>query len=115
MPPAPAGAAPRPRSRPQPRSLARSEADIAADTDTDTDTNTGAAVDGAADNTPAPLAEEAQDPVILALGWEAVSLDALLDRTGRPAAWLQARLLALELDGQLSRLPGGLFQRVSGA
>ncbi len=111
VPPAPAGAAPRPRSRPQPRSLARSEADIAADTDT----NTGAAVDGAADNTAAPPAEEAQDPVLLALGWEAVSLDALLDRTGRPAAWLQARLLALELDGQLSRLPGGLFQRVSGA
>jgi DNA processing protein len=58
---------------------------------------------------PEPLAS---DPVLLALGWEAVGLDALLTRTGQPAAWLQARLLALELEGQLSRLPGGLFQRL---
>jgi DNA processing protein len=50
--------------------------------------------------------------VLLALGWEVVGLDALLTRTGQPAAWLQARLLALELEGQLSRLPGGLFQRL---
>ena len=53
-----------------------------------------------------------QDPVLLALGWEAVGLDALLARTGQPAAWLQARLLALELAGHLSRLPGGLYQRL---
>jgi DNA processing protein len=130
-PPPPAGTAPRPRSRPQPRSPTRSEADgrdarplatasanraaTCVDLGADIAANTGAAVDGAADKAPALPAEEAQDPVLLALGGEAVGLDALLDRTGRPAAWLQARLLALELDGQLSRLPGGLFQRVSGA
>ena len=33
-------------------------------------------------------------------------------RTGLPTEVLQARLLELELDGRLSRLPGGLFQRL---
>jgi DNA processing protein len=40
-----------------------------------------------------------------------VTLDALAVRTGWPAADLQARLLQLELDGHLARLPGGLLQR----
>ncbi|MEY3475342.1 MAG: DprA winged helix domain, partial [Pseudomonadota bacterium] len=35
----------------------------------------------------------------------------LADRTGLPAAQLQARLLELELTGQVARLPGGRFQR----
>jgi DNA processing protein len=40
-----------------------------------------------------------------------VTLDALSDRTGWPAAELQAHLLTLELEGRVARLPGGLFQR----
>ena len=47
-----------------------------------------------------------------ALGYDPVSLDALLARTGLDTAALQARLLELELDGQVGRLPGGLFQRM---
>jgi DNA processing protein len=39
-------------------------------------------------------------------------LDALAARTGLSAAALGARLLELELDGAVSRLPGGLFQRL---
>jgi DNA processing protein len=46
-----------------------------------------------------------------ALGHDPVSLDALIARTGISAATLQAQLLELELDGEVARLPGGLFQR----
>lgn len=50
-----------------------------------------------------------------ALGFDASSLDALQARTGWPTAQLQAELLGLELDGEIARLPGGLFVRVSRA
>jgi DNA processing protein len=48
-----------------------------------------------------------------ALGFDPVSLDALSARTGWSAAMLQAKMLELELDGHISRLPGGLFQRMA--
>ena len=48
-----------------------------------------------------------------ALGFDIVSLDALQARTGLPTPELQAKLLALELDGFVTRLPGGLFQRMA--
>ena len=51
------------------------------------------------------------DPVLAALGHDPATLDALIARCGWPAPQLQARLLELELDGQVVRLPGGLFQR----
>jgi len=34
-------------------------------------------------------------------------------RCGLDAAELQAQLMGLELDGQVARLPGGLFQRLA--
>ena len=52
-----------------------------------------------------------EDPLLRALGHDPTSLDALLARTGWPAAELNARLLELELQGRVTRLPGGLFQR----
>ena len=55
----------------------------------------------------------AEDPLLDALGFEPVSLDALSARTGWSAAMLQAKMLELELDGHISRLPGGLFQRMA--
>jgi DNA processing protein len=51
------------------------------------------------------------DALLAALGHDPVTLDALLARTGLPIAELNARLLELELDGAVARLPGGLFQR----
>ncbi|MFT4191023.1 MAG: DNA-processing protein DprA, partial [Comamonas sp.] len=51
--------------------------------------------------------------VLRALGHDPVSLDALAARTGLDAATLQAQLLELELDGEVARLPGGLFQRMA--
>ncbi len=56
---------------------------------------------------------EAEDPLLAALGFDAVSLDALQARTGLDTARLQAKLLELELNGQVARLPGGLFQRLA--
>jgi DNA processing protein len=53
------------------------------------------------------------DPLLEALGFEPATLDALVDRTGWTAAQLSVRLLDLELDGQVARLPGQLFQRIA--
>ncbi|MDP9601902.1 UNVERIFIED_ORG: DNA processing protein [Variovorax paradoxus] len=61
----------------------------------------------------ASMASSPRDPLLEALGFEPASLDALGARTGWGAAALQARMLELELDGHVSRLPGGLFQRVA--
>lgn len=55
---------------------------------------------------------EPSDPLLEALGHDPVGLDALQARTGWPTAALQSRLLELELDGAVARLPGGMFQRV---
>ena len=59
--------------------------------------------------------ERVEDPVLEALGFDPVGLDALVARTGIAASTLQARLLELELDGQVARLAGGLFQRIASA
>ena len=52
------------------------------------------------------------DDLLRALGADPVGLDVLLARTGLDTATLQARLLTLELEGHVGRLPGGLFQRI---
>ena len=54
-----------------------------------------------------------EDALLSALGFDPVSLDALVARTGIAPAWLQGRLLELELQGKVARLPGGLFQRLA--
>ncbi|MBP7131892.1 MAG: DNA-processing protein DprA [Aquabacterium sp.] len=53
------------------------------------------------------------DPVLAAMGYDPVSQEALSARTGWGPAELGARLLELELMGQVARLPGQLFQRVA--
>ena len=50
-----------------------------------------------------------------ALGHDPVSLDALVARTGWPPQLLNAKLLELELEGAVARLPGQLFQRRTAA
>jgi DNA processing protein len=52
------------------------------------------------------------DGLLAALGHDPVGLDALQARTGLDTAHLQARLLELELQGEVGRLPGGLLQRL---
>jgi DNA processing protein len=46
------------------------------------------------------------DDLVKSLGYDPVSLDALVARTGWDAATLQVRLMELELDDQVARLPG---------
>ncbi len=62
---------------------------------------------------PEPSSPDDEDSLLQALGFDPVSLDALQARTGWPTPQLQARLMTLELDGQVARLPGGLFQRIA--
>lgn len=54
---------------------------------------------------------DSENALLEALGHDPVGLDALQARTGLPTDALLARLLELELAGQVGRLPGGLFQR----
>ena len=56
--------------------------------------------------------EQNTDPLLKHLGSDPVGLDALLARTGLETSRLQAQLMALEIQGAVARLPGGLFQRV---
>lgn len=55
------------------------------------------------------------DALLVALGHTPATLDVLQIRTDWDTARLNARLLELELLGQVMRLPGGLFQRLSPA
>src|ERR1700674_764191 len=55
---------------------------------------------------------EAAAALLDAMGFDAVSIDALALRTALPVDQLSARLLSLELDGVVGSLPGGLYQRI---
>jgi DNA processing protein len=57
----------------------------------------------------------AESALLAALGFDIASLDAIQARTGMPTPELQAALLELELCGVITRLPGGMFQRVNQA
>ena len=56
-----------------------------------------------------------EDEVLRALGHDPVSVDALIARCGWPVERLNVRLMELELEGFVARLPGGLFQRQQAA
>ncbi len=79
----------------------RAEASDAPDTDADVPETEGLA---------------SPDQALLdALGFDPVGLDALQARGNLDTANLQAQLMALELEGLVARLPGGLFQRMNPA
>jgi DNA processing protein len=61
---------------------------------------------------PAPNDAKAVDPLLDVMGYDPVALEALVARTGWSAAQLNTRLLELELDGEVARLAGQLFQRI---
>jgi DNA processing protein len=52
-----------------------------------------------------------EDVVLAALGHDPAALDVLVARTALPVDALATRLLELELEGRVARLPGGRFQR----
>lgn len=73
---------------------------------------------GALDSAPNTDATDTSDTptqhsLLTHMGYAPVSLDALQARCGLATATLQAQLLTLELDGEVGRLPGGLFQRLA--
>jgi DNA processing protein len=70
------------------------------------------ALPAATPGAPEPAPRASDDPLLDALGYDPVSLDALVARTGESPATLGARLLELELSGEVARLPGQLFQRI---
>ncbi len=69
------------------------------------------APEAVADDAPTTPAT-AESPLLQAMGYDPVGLDALVSRTGLDTASLQVQLLELELDGAIARLPGALFQRI---
>jgi DNA processing protein len=93
--------APRPRLRPD-RLVAAEPIDAASPERGDGDPP-GGDRDGGGDT--------GEDPLLRAIGHDPISLDSLQARTGWPTPDLLARLLELELRGQVVRLPGGLLQR----
>lgn len=56
---------------------------------------------------------ESGPPLLDHLGFDPVDLDTLIARCGLTMAELSAMLLTLELEGRISALPGGLYQRIN--
>jgi DNA processing protein len=47
------------------------------------------------------------------MGYDPCTIDILIQRTGLTAEVISAMLLTLELEGKVSSLPGGIYQRIS--
>jgi DNA processing protein len=69
---------------------------------------------GGLPDVPAPnTAAQGADSVLLEqIGFDPVDLDTLGSRCGLTVSQLSAMLLVLELEGRISALPGGLYQRI---
>ncbi|HKU84774.1 MAG TPA: DNA-processing protein DprA [Casimicrobiaceae bacterium] len=65
----------------------------------------------AASRSPGKSAGEA--PLLAAMGYDAVTVDDLVARTGLTADAVLAELVRLELDDRVSALPGGAWQRLT--
>jgi DNA processing protein len=55
---------------------------------------------------------ESEHELFVHLSFDPVDLDTLSQRSGLTIAALSAILLQLELDGRITVLPGGLYQRI---
>lgn len=67
---------------------------------------------GAAPEIDADVQDPAGARVLTALGHAAADVDTIVARSGATAAVVLAALTALELDGRVASLPGGLWQRM---
>lgn len=56
---------------------------------------------------------EKDDPILTAMGFDAVSIDELATRTDTATHLLIAKLTELELDGDIAQIAGGKYQRLS--
>jgi DNA processing protein len=59
-----------------------------------------------------PLSEE-EVQLLAAMGFAPIDLDTLCEQLASPVEVISTILLKLELEGHISRLPGGLFQRLT--
>lgn len=59
--------------------------------------------------------QNSEDPILNKMGWDPIDFDSLIELTGLTSEALCAILLGLELEGQLSCLPGNRYQRLAGA
>jgi DNA processing protein len=57
-----------------------------------------------------PVAVE--EKILSAMGYDPVTVDSLIELTGKPAEKIMARLTELELAGIVAPLPGGKYQRL---
>lgn len=51
-------------------------------------------------------------PILACIGYEAVGIETLIERTGLTSDSLSAMLLMLELENKIASLPGGRYQRI---
>ena len=68
----------------------------------------------AANKSAAEDIEPEHQTLLVAMGFDPVSPDQLVEQTGLTAAEVSSILLLLELQGQVSAEPGGLFMRIQG-
>jgi DNA processing protein len=52
------------------------------------------------------------DPLLECMGFDAITLDTLMQQSGLTGETVSAMLLMLELEGKVSCLPGGRYQRI---
>lgn len=58
-------------------------------------------------------AEDTQDPILTAMGYDPITVDALAGRSGQDAGSILAKLTHWEIEGAVVSLPGGKYQRVA--
>ncbi len=61
---------------------------------------------------PTPIDSPQNNLLLTHLGYDIVNIDTLCSRSGLTAEVVSAMLLTLELEGQVSSLPGGCYQRI---
>ncbi|MEK7779534.1 MAG: DNA-processing protein DprA [Pseudomonadota bacterium] len=61
---------------------------------------------------PTPIDSPQNSLLLTHLGYDIVNIDTLCSRSGLTAEVVSAMLLTLELEGQVSSLPGGCYQRI---
>jgi DNA processing protein len=52
------------------------------------------------------------EPILKAMGYDPVSIDALVERVDLPAEQVMVRLAELEIEGAIAAMPGGKYQRL---
>lgn len=68
---------------------------------------------GANTHVESPNVSDTEPELLQHMGYDPCTIDTIVQRSGLTAEAISAMLLTLELDGKVSRLSGGLYQRIS--